>query len=54
MPTTMLSLDSILKTVNAVKDNPDATVESIWLKGFASPEGLTTTMCVLQKGEPRW
>lgn len=34
-----VELDSILRTVNAVKDNPDATVDSIFLKGFASPEG---------------
>lgn len=34
-----VELDSILRTVNAVKNNPDATVESIWLTGYASPEG---------------
>ncbi len=34
-----VELDSILRTVNAVKDNPDANVDSIFLKGFASPEG---------------
>lgn len=34
-----VELDSILRTVNAVKDNPDADVDSIILKGFASPEG---------------
>ncbi len=32
-------LDSILTSINAVKDNPDATVERITLTGYASPEG---------------
>lgn len=45
-----VELDSILKTVNAVKDNPDATVESIWLKGFASPEGPYDNNVRLAKG----
>lgn len=34
-----VELDSILRTVNAVKENPDASVESITLTGYASPEG---------------
>ncbi|MDE6267186.1 MAG: DUF3868 domain-containing protein [Muribaculaceae bacterium] len=32
-------LDSILASINAVKDNKDATVEQIMLTGYASPEG---------------
>ncbi|MBD5220326.1 MAG: OmpA family protein [Bacteroidales bacterium] len=32
-------LDTILSTINAVKNNPDATVEQILLTGYASPEG---------------
>ncbi len=34
-----VELDSIMRTVNAVKENPDATVELIKLTGYASPEG---------------
>lgn len=32
-------LDTIIKTIAVVRDNPDATVESITLTGYASPEG---------------
>ncbi len=45
-----VELDSILRTVNAVKDNPDATVDSIFLKGFASPEGPYDNNVRLAKG----
>ncbi len=34
-----LELQKILKTIDAVKGNSDATVKQISLKGFASPEG---------------
>lgn len=45
-----VELDSILRTVNAVKDNPDASVESITLTGFASPEGPYDNNVRLAKG----
>lgn len=45
-----VELDSILRTVNAVKDNPDAKVEAIYLKGFASPEGPYDNNVRLAKG----
>lgn len=45
-----VELDSILRTVNAVKGNPDATVESITLTGFASPEGPYDNNVRLAKG----
>lgn len=34
-----VELDSILRTVNVVRKNPDAAVDSIILTGYASPEG---------------
>lgn len=34
-----IELDSILRTVEFVRHNPDAAVDSIILKGYASPEG---------------
>ena len=33
-----IELDSIRRTIDVVRLNPDATIETIWLKGFASPE----------------
>lgn len=45
-----VELDSILATVNAVKKNPDAKVDSIFLKGFASPEGPYANNVRLAKG----
>lgn len=43
-------LESILKSVNAVKDNPDASVNSILLTGYASPEGPYANNVRLAKG----
>lgn len=43
-------LDTILRTINAVRDNPDATVESITLTGYASPEGSYANNVRLAKG----
>lgn len=31
-------LDSIRRTIDVVRNDPDATIETVWLKGFASPE----------------
>lgn len=33
-----LELDSINRTIDVVRNDPDATIQTIWLKGFASPE----------------
>lgn len=43
-------LDTILSTINVVKDNPDATVERITLTGYASPEGPYANNVRLAKG----
>lgn len=43
-------LDTILRTIQAVKDNPDASVESIYLAGYASPEGSYSNNVRLAKG----
>ncbi len=43
-------LDSIVHTIEAVKDNPDATVEAIKLTGYASPEGSYANNVRLAKG----
>lgn len=43
-------LDTILRTINVVKDNPDATVEAIYLTGYASPEGSYSNNVRLAKG----
>ncbi|MDE6650000.1 MAG: DUF3868 domain-containing protein [Muribaculaceae bacterium] len=43
-------LDSILKTINAVRDNEYATVERILLTGYASPEGPYLNNVRLAKG----
>lgn len=32
-------LESIRATIDAVRNNPDAKIDSVWLKGYASPEG---------------
>lgn len=45
-----VELDSILRTVNVVKDNPDANVDSIILTGYASPEGPYLNNVRLAKG----
>lgn len=43
-------LDTILRTINAVRDNPDAMVEAIHLTGYASPEGSYDNNVRLAKG----
>lgn len=43
-------LDTILKTINVVRDNKDASVESISLIGYASPEGSYSNNVRLAKG----
>ena len=43
-------LDTILKTIAVVKDNPDAEAESIALTGYASPEGPYLNNVRLSKG----
>lgn len=45
-----LELQKILKTIDAVKGNSDATVKQISLKGFASPEGPYNNNVRLAKG----
>lgn len=43
-------LDKILKTIEAVRDNRDASVDSILLVGYASPEGSYANNVRLAKG----
>lgn len=43
-------LDSIMKSVNAVRDNEYATVDTILLTGYASPEGPYANNVRLAKG----
>lgn len=43
-------LAKIMATINAVKDNPDATITEITIKGFASPEGSYANNTRLAKG----
>ena len=43
-------LDTIIKTINAVRDNEYATVEKILLTGYASPEGPYDNNVRLAKG----
>lgn len=43
-------LGAIMKSVNAVKENPDASVDSILLTGYASPEGPYRNNVRLAKG----
>ncbi len=43
-------LDTIVKTIKVVKDNPYATVERILLTGYASPEGPYSNNVRLAKG----
>lgn len=33
-----IELDSIKRTIDIARNNPDAHIDTIWLKGFASPE----------------
>lgn len=33
-----VELDSIIRTIDVVRNDPDATIRTVWLKGFASPE----------------
>ena len=35
-------LDSIKRTIDIARNNPDATIDTLWLKGFASPESPYT------------
>lgn len=48
--TNYAELDSIMKTINAVRDNEYATVERILLTGYASPEGPYANNVRLAKG----
>lgn len=43
-------LDSIRGTIDLVRNDPDATIESVWLKGFASPESPYKHNTDLAKG----
>lgn len=43
-------LSKILSTINVVKENPDATITDIYIKGFASPEGSYANNIRLAKG----
>ncbi len=43
-------LDTIVSTINVVRDNPDATVKQILLTGYASPEGPYANNVRLAKG----
>ncbi|MDE6396715.1 MAG: DUF3868 domain-containing protein, partial [Muribaculaceae bacterium] len=43
-------LDTIVSTINVVRDNPDATVRQIRLTGYASPEGPYSNNVRLAKG----
>lgn len=43
-------LARILATINVVRDNPDATITDITIKGFASPEGPYNNNIRLSKG----
>lgn len=43
-------LDSIMKSINAVRDNMYATVDTIYLTGYASPEGAYSNNVRLAKG----
>lgn len=33
-----IELDSIMRTIDLVRNDPDAVMDTVWLKGFASPE----------------
>ncbi len=43
-------LKKIINTIDVVKNNPDATITDIFIKGFASPEGSYTNNIRLAKG----
>lgn len=45
-----VELGKILATINTVRDNPDATVTDITIKGYASPEGSYANNTRLAKG----
>lgn len=43
-------LDSIRRTIDVVRNDPDATIQTVWLKGFASPESPYSHNTDLAKG----
>lgn len=43
-------LDSIRRTIDVVRLDPDATIQTVWLKGFASPESPYAHNSDLAKG----
>lgn len=43
-------LDSIRRTIDVVRLDPDATIETVWLKGFASPESPYSHNADLARG----
>ncbi|MCH5245225.1 MAG: hypothetical protein J1E84_02085 [Muribaculaceae bacterium] len=43
-------LDSIVRTIDVVRNDPDATIRTVWLKGFASPESPYKHNTDLAKG----
>ena len=45
-----IELDSIRRTIDVVRNNADATIDTIWLKGFASPESPYRHNTDLAKG----
>lgn len=45
-----IELDSIRRTIDVVRNNNDATIDTIWLKGFASPESPYSHNTDLAKG----
>lgn len=45
-----IELDTIIATINVVRNDPDATIETVWLKGFASPESPYSHNTDLAKG----
>lgn len=45
-----IELDSIRATIDVVRNDPDATIDTVWLKGFASPESPYAHNTDLAKG----
>lgn len=45
-----VELDSIIRTIDYVRTDPDATIDTVWLKGFASPESPYKHNTDLAKG----
>lgn len=45
-----IELDSIMRTIDVVRNDPDATIKTVWLKGFASPESPYSHNTDLAKG----